>query len=164
MTRTVVLAGIALSLCLGFRPSTQAQTQKKLSPETMQNLSTAMHGEAFAYAKYMAFAERARKSGDDALADLFEKTAAIERFEHFEEEATLAGLVGSDAENLQDAIKGESYETETMYREFSQQAAKAGDHEAAMLFEEIGNDEAKHRDAYVEALKKLQASDTQAPH
>ncbi|MFI5118266.1 MAG: hypothetical protein ACHP8B_16380 [Terriglobales bacterium] len=51
--------------------------------------------------------EHARKSGNKELADLFEKTANTERFEHFAEEAQLAGLFGSDADNWKDAIKGE---------------------------------------------------------
>lgn len=132
------------------------QSQKKMSDQTLQNLSTAMHGEAFAYAKYMAYAEHARKMGRTELADLLEETARTERLEHFAEEAKLAGLVGPNVENLKDAIKGESYETETMYRQFAEQAEKAGDHAAAQRFEEIRQDEAKHRDAFLAQLEKLQ--------
>lgn len=55
---------------------------------------------------------------------MFEKTANTERFEHFAEEAELAGLVGSDAENLRDAIKGESYEIDIVYFEFAGQARR----------------------------------------
>lgn len=133
-----------------------AKSEKKMNEQTMKNLSTAMHGEAFAYAKYMLFAEHARKNGNTKLADLFESAAKPERFEHFSEEAQLAGLVGSDSDNLKDAIKGESYETETMYREFAQQAKQAGDHEAAKRFEEIRLDEAKHRDVFNAALSDLE--------
>ncbi len=132
-----------------------AESEKKMNEQTMKNLSTAMHGEAFAYAKYLLFAEHARQNGNTKAADLFEGTAKTERFEHFSEEAQLAGLVCSDSDNLKDAIKGESYETETMYREFAQQAKQAGDHEAAKLFEEIRMDEAKHRDAFNAALSDL---------
>ena len=71
---------------------------------------------------------------------------------HFAEEARLAGLVGSDAENLEDAMKGESYEVETMYREFGEEAAAAGDKAVAERFEEIRHDEIKHRDAFKTAL------------
>ncbi len=132
-----------------------AESEKKMNEQTMKNLSTAMHGEAFAYVKYLLFAEHARKNGNTKLADLFESTAKTERFEHFSEEAQLAGLVGSDSDNLKDAITGESYETETMYREFAQQAKQAGDHDAANRFEEIRLDEAKHRDAFNAALSDL---------
>ncbi len=123
----------------------------------MDNLSTAMHGEAFAYVKYLLYAEHARKSGHKELADLFEKTANTERFEHFAEEAQLAGLVGSDADNLKDAIKGESYEIDTMYLEFAQKATVAEHTAAAARFEEIRHDEIGHRDAFKMALVKLES-------
>ena len=71
------------------------ETQRNLAKKTLDNLSTAMHGEAFAYVKYLLYAEHARKSGNKELADLFEKTANTERFEHLVEEAQLAGLVAS---------------------------------------------------------------------
>jgi rubrerythrin len=132
-----------------------AEMEKKMNVQTIKNLSTAMHGEAFAYAKYLLFAEHARQNGNTKVADLFESTAKTERFEHFSEEAQLAGLVGSDSDNLKDAIEGESYETETMYREFAQQAKQAGDLEAAKRFEEIRLDEAKHRDAFNAVLNEL---------
>lgn len=132
-----------------------AEMEKKMNEQTIKNLSTAMHGEAFAYAKYLLFAEHARQNGNTKVADLFESTAKTERFEHFSEEAQLAGLVGSDSDNLKDAIEGESYETETMYREFAQQAKQAGDLEAAKRFEEIRLDEAKHRDAFNAVLNEL---------
>ena len=156
MKTNIFLAALFLTVgVLSMQPSS-AQSNVNLHEQTMQNLSTAMHGEAFAYAKYMAYAEQARKSGDTALADLLEKTAKTERLEHFAEEAKLAGLVGSNATNLKDAIKGESYETETMYREFAEQAEQAGDHVAAQRFEEIRQDEAKHRDRFTAALNKLE--------
>ena len=136
-----------------------AQKERKMNEQTMQNLSTAMHGEAFAYVKYMLFAEHARQGGDAELADLLQKTAKTERYEHFAEEAKLAGLVGSNSDNLKDAIQGESYETETMYREFAQQAEQTGDHAAAQRFEEIRKDEAKHRDAFIAALNNLEKKD-----
>jgi|SRR5579875_913846 len=128
---------------------------KEMSTQTRENLSTAMHGEAFAFAKYMLYAEHARKAGHPELATLFEETAKTERFEHFAEEAQLAGLVGTDEQNLRDAIKGESYEVETMYREFAEQAAASGDRAAAERFSETRQDEMKHRNAYKVALEKL---------
>lgn len=151
----VVLAALMVMMTLLTLELISAESEKKMNEQTMKNLSTAMHGEAFAYAKYLLFAEHARKNGNTKVADIFESAAKTERFEHFSEEAQIAGLVGSDADNLKDAIKGESYEAETMYREFAQQAKQAGDHEAAKRFEEIRLDEAKHRDAFNVALSDL---------
>jgi rubrerythrin len=133
------------------------ETHRTFDRKTLDNLSTAMHGEAFAYVKYLLFAEHARKSGNKELAELFEKAANTERFEHFAEEAELAGLVGSDADNLKDAIKGECYEIDAMYLEFAQKAKVAGDTAAAARFEEIRHDEIGHRDAFNSALAKLES-------
>jgi rubrerythrin len=133
-----------------------------MNKTTTSNLLTAMHGEAFAYAKYMLYAERARRNGNTELAQLYENTAKEERMEHFAEEAELAGLVGTDADNLKDAILGESYEVETMYRDFAQQAADVGDQAASDRFAEIRHDESKHRDAFKAALAKLTRNSTRA--
>ena len=131
---------------------TGPQKHPALSKQTLDNLSTAMHGEAMAYAKYMLYAQHARNNGKKQLAALFERAARTERFQHFSEEANLAGLVGSDADNLRDAIQDESYEVDTMYRQFAEQAAAAGDKAAADRFEEIRHDEMAHRDAFKAAL------------
>jgi rubrerythrin len=146
------------------RPQNQTATAEKtpspkriLDQKTIDNLSTAMHGEAFAYVKYLLYAEHARKNGNKDLAELFEKTANVERLEHFAEEAELAGLIGSDADNLRDAIKGESYEVEIMYLEFAQTAAAAGDRAAADRFDEIRHDEMAHRDSFKLALANLKS-------
>jgi rubrerythrin len=128
-----------------------------LDQEILNNLSTAMHGEAFAYVKYLLYAEYAWKSGRKELADLFEKTANIERFEHFTEKAQLAGLVSNDADNLKDAIKGKSYEIDIMYPEFAQTSEVAKDIAVADRFEEIRHDEMGHRDAFKIALGKLKS-------
>ncbi|MBI5091857.1 MAG: rubrerythrin [Candidatus Hydrogenedentes bacterium] len=126
-----------------------------MNPKTQDNLLKAMHGEAFAFVKYTLFAQKARQNGREELAALFETTAQIERLEHFAEEAELAGLVGNDDDNLRDAIQGESYEVDTMYREFAEQASAAGDADAAARFAEVGRDEMGHRDAFKAALQKI---------
>ena len=148
---------VAAVFFLMGRATAQQSNHANLHPQTMENLSTAMHGEAFAYVKYMLFADQARQEGNTELADLFEKTAKTERYEHFAEEAKLAGLVGSDADNLRNAIQGESYESTTMYREFAEKARAVGDVAAAERFEEIRHDEMTHRDAFQAALDKLTA-------
>src|SRR5579859_1341149 len=127
-----------------------------MNAKTRENLLTAMHGEAFAYAKYMLFAEHARQAGQLELAQLFEQTARTELSEHFAEEAALVGIVGDDVNNLRDAIGGESYEVETMYREFAEQARADGDTAAADRFEEVRRDEVKHRAAFKAAIEQIE--------
>lgn len=155
ITGVAVVIAIGALIYAGAVRASNATEGGRMRAQTQENLSTAMHGEAFAFAKYMLYAEHARKTGHPELAALFEETAKTERLEHLAEEAQLAGLVGSDEENLQDAIKGESYEVETMYREFAEQASASGDQAAAERFSEIRKDEMKHLDAYKAALEKL---------
>lgn len=133
-----------------------------MNSETREHLLTAMRGEAFAYAKYMLYAEHARHHGQPDVADLFEQTARIEHLEHFAEEAELYGLLGDVEANLRDAIAGEAYEVETMYRLFAEQAAAAGDLSAADRFTEIRGDEAGHQRAFEDALRHLESADAQS--
>jgi len=130
-----------------------------ISSRSRKNLLEAMHGEAFAYAKYKLFARQARESGYFEVADLFERTADQEFFEHFVEEAELIGLVGSIEQDIQDAIAGESYEVDTMYRKFANEAKADGDAPVAHRFEEIRQDETEHQLGFEEALMKLQTRD-----
>lgn len=146
---------VATAIAFFMIGSAVARKETPLNKTTTEDLSTAMHGEAFAYAKYMLYAEHARQTGNEELAKLFEASAKTERLEHFAEEARLAGIVGSDEDNLKDALKGESYEVEIMYREFSEKAAAAGDKAAVDRFEEIRHDEMKHRDAFKAALSSV---------
>jgi rubrerythrin len=133
-----------------------ALAEPPIHESTRRDLEDAMKGEAFAYLKYLSFAEQARKDGRPDIAEQFEKTAKVKRGEHFAEHAKLAGLVRSDAENLSDAIKGENYETMTMYPDMAKRASAAGDLEVAKHFEEVAGDEAKHRDQFKAAIIKIE--------
>ncbi len=128
-----------------------------MSPHTRKKQLEAMHAEAFAIVKYTLFARRARENGREGLAALFEGAAQPGRLGHFAEEAALAGVVGSDADNLRDAIGGESYEAERVYRESAEQAAAAGDGAAAARFAALRQGERAHRDAFRAALRQLEA-------
>ncbi|MEU9760313.1 ferritin family protein [Streptomyces sp. NPDC047987] len=111
-----------------------------------------MKGEAFAYASYSLFAAEADRQARPAVGKLYRSTARTELNEHLREAATLTGTIGSDAANLRQAINGETYEHQVMYRGFADQARKDGDPEAAKLFTEIASDEGRHRNAYRAAL------------
>lgn len=136
-------AGIALGAGMQLHASTKA------------DLSNAMHGEAFAYAKYMLFAQQARTEGNAQLAALFEHTANVELSNHFRTHAYEYGLVGNDKQNLQNAITGENYETTTMYPDMAKRAQAVGDSKVAAIFSAVAKDEALHRDRFQSALKEL---------
>jgi rubrerythrin len=153
-TLGVLSAAAMMTTAIGY-----AQQHAKRSSEVQRDLETAMKGEAFAYAKYMLYAEQARAHGHADVAALLESTAKTERLEHFREHAELAGVISkSDADNLRDAIAGETYETTKMYPEMAARATRAGDKRAASRFAEIGKDESKHRDAFAAALARLEGA------
>lgn len=134
-----------------------------LAPQTLADLDTAMRGEAYAHASYTFYAAQADREGLPATARLYRGTAAVELNEHFRAEAALAGVVGTDAENLRAAIAGELYETTTMYPSFAQRAARDGDGNAAELFTEIGQDEAHHLAAFRAALAAVETGRGRVP-
>jgi len=148
-----MVVGLAVAFVAGMAVAAAAA---KVHAKTREDVLAAMHGEAFAHAKYLLYAKQARERGDTQLADLYEKTAAVERLEHFMEEAELIGFGGTDQENLTDAIKGEDFETTKMYPGYAKMADAAGDKAVAEKLREIGKDEAKHRDAYQAELKRLE--------
>jgi rubrerythrin len=133
--------------------------ERTVSARSRQNLLEAMRGEAFAFAKYNLFARQARKNGRNELADLFDKTADQEYLEHFTELAGLLQLVGTDEQDVTNAIAGESFEVDTFYKRFADEAREDGDEQVAHRFEEIRRDEAYHQLAFQEALIKLQTRD-----
>jgi rubrerythrin len=133
--------------------------EQALSERSRKNLLEAMRGEAFAFAKYKLFARQARKHGHNDLAVLFDKTADQEYMEHFMELADLLELVGTDEQDVTNAIAGESFEVDTFYKRFADEAREDGDDRVAHRFEEIRRDEAYHQLAFQEALIKLQTRD-----
>ncbi|MFD8386005.1 ferritin family protein [Streptomyces sp. NPDC059679] len=142
---------VALAVAVGHRQVTHTAA-RAVHPRTLSDLATAMKGEAFAYASYSLFAVEADRQAYPAVGKLFRGTARTELNEHLHQAATLAGTVGSNAANLRQAINGETYEHQVMYRGFAAQARTDGDLAAAKLFTEIAADEGRHRGAYRTAL------------
>jgi rubrerythrin len=113
-----------------------------------------MEAEAFTHAKFSRFAACARMHEDLDTAELFQNIANAERVHHFSMEADLASLVGSDVDNLRDAIADISQQIKT-YDQFAEQASKAGDSKAADTFRKIRQDEISHLYAFTKALEGL---------
>jgi rubrerythrin len=126
-----------------------------MNAETHENVMVALHGEAYAHARYLLFAEAARGRGDDRLASLFEGIAAVELHEHFAELAELAELVGSDEDNLRCAIQDENAEVEAMYPGFAEQARRVGEAAVAARFEEMAEDEREHERTLETTLERI---------
>lgn len=126
-----------------------------MDTETRANLMTALHDEAFAYARCMLMATEAREEGDVEAADLLEGIAGVGLREHFAGLARLAHLVGGDLDNLVGVIQDESTRREITYRRFAEQARAAGESEVAEHFEQIRADERDDVNALERAVEHL---------
>lgn len=136
--------------------------------ETPANLLKAIAGESMARNKYTYFAEIARKEGLEWVAAVFEETAGNERA-HAQEELELLTNpaemtntydiepLGDTLNNLKHAVAGETFETEKMYPEFKDMAEAEGNSDAAKLFKEIAEVEAKHAERYQILVDRLES-------
>ncbi len=131
---------------------------------TVVNLLKAFAGESQARNKYEYFAKTAQKEGYRDIAEHFQRAANNEKT-HAKLELALANRMskdsdeswGSTAQNLQEAIDGESYENVTMYPDFAAIAKEEGHKEAANLFKGIGKIEVEHENMFKMLLERLEA-------
>lgn len=125
---------------------------------TRTNLEAAFGGESMANRKYLFFADLCKRMGMGDLAKLFRETANQETehaFAHFrllhpeldvQDPASLsdAQKQALAARCLELAIEGETYEYQTMYPEFRQQAVTDEDTSAAAEFQEQEDESREH--------------------
>src|SRR5664279_5078227 len=133
-------------LCIWAATVAFAQAAPKPSNVTLQNLETAFNGESNAHARYLAFAEKADQEGYFQIAGLFRAAARAEEIHARNHEVEIKRLGGTaqakiekpdvktTKENLQAAIKGETYERDVMYPDFYKQARAVGDAGAVQTF------------------------------
>ncbi len=148
--KSLVISVLAVAAAI----STASIGAEIMSGPTKQDLLAAMKDEAFSHLRYKLFAGQARKNGNAALADLFEKIAAAEYDKHFKEQAQIFGLVKSDKENLAAAISDEYLETMKMYTDMAKRAEAAGDSAVAQHFATAAADEGEHHKAFKAMLSK----------
>ena len=135
---------------------------------TIENLKAGYNGESTASAKYAAFAQKAKEEGFDTVAVMFMATSKAEAIHAANHKKVLEKLgvvidapqigafnVLSTAENLADAIKGETYEIETMYPGFLESAKKEKSAAAIKSFTWALDTEKKHQAFYNSALTAL---------
>lgn len=124
--------------------------------KTEANLQAAFAGESMARNKYTYYASKAKKDGFVQIASIFEETAANEK-EHAEIwYKLLHDGIGSTAENLLDAAKGEHYEWTDMYATFAKEAKEEGFDKIALLFSEVAKIEKEHEERYRKLLANVE--------
>jgi rubrerythrin len=136
--------------------------------KTIENLKYAYNGESTASAKYAAFAEKAKTEGYDTVAVMFmatSKAEAIHAANHLKVLEKLGEKVAgpeigafnvmSTAENIADAIKGETGEIESMYPGFIATAGEEKSPDAVKSFTWAIDTEKKHQAFYNRALASV---------
>lgn len=134
---------------------------------TLENMQAAFNGESNAHARYLAFAKQADVEGYGEVASLFRAAARAEEIHAGNHAAVIKKLnavpqakveapeVKSTRENLQAAIKGETYERDTMYPTFLKQARLDGNKQAIKSLNFAKTAEAEHAKLYSAALQDL---------
>jgi rubrerythrin len=154
---------------IAFTVSLWAVPPAQSSGKTLGNLMAAFNGESNAHARYLAFADKAEEEGYGEVASLFRAAARAEEIHANNHAAVIRKMGGvpkadvkepevkTTAENLQAAIKGESYERDTMYPEFISQARSERNREALRSFNYALSAETEHAKLYTAALNNLES-------
>lgn len=154
---------VILSLCL----CAAGYAADKPAASTLENLGAAFNGESNASAHYVAYAAKADEEGYKGVASLFRAAARAEEIHAANHKKVIESLGGkakpevkaaevkSTRENLEAAIKGESYERDTMYPEFIAKARADGNKDALKSFNFAKTAEAEHAKLYKAALDGL---------
>jgi rubrerythrin len=119
-------------------------------------LQNAFAGESQANRRYLAFAKKAEAEGYPEVAKIFRAAAAAETV-HAHAHLRAMGGIKSTEENLQAAIKGESFEFKEMYPEYIEQAGRENEKAALASFQNALAVEQVHYSLYTEALKTVQS-------
>lgn len=136
----------------------------------VSNLTDAFKGETTASAKYAAYAKKAQEEGFPQIAMLFKAASTSENIHANNHKAVLEDMgatvptfkpeftVKTTAENLKDAIAGESYEITTMYPQFISNAKPLGNQLALISLNYAYKTEQRHKPLYEKALAALEAN------
>jgi rubrerythrin len=122
--------------------------------ETEKNLLAAFAGESQANRKYLAFARKAEQEGHPQVARLFRAAAEAETVHAHAHLRVLKGVKGT-AENLKEAIAGETHEFKEMYPAMIETSREEGNKAAERSFTYANAVEKVHAGLYQKALDGL---------
>ena len=126
--------------------------------ESSEKLKAAFAGESQANRKYLAFAKKADVEGHPQVARLFRAAAEAETV-HALNHLRIDGGIGSTAENLEEAVSGETHEFTEMYPEFLEIARKEGNGQALWSFDVANQVEEIHAGYFEAALKAMESGE-----
>ncbi len=131
--------------------------------KTLDNLKTAVAGEAHANRRYLYFSRKADEEGFPEVAALFKGIAEGETahaFHHFDSmreigDPVTGAAVATVKDMLASSVKGETYEYTEMYPTFARVARDEGFEEVAKYFDILTKAEHAHANKFSDALKTL---------
>ena len=123
--------------------------------QSEKDLLAAFAGESQANRKYLAFAKQADKEGYPQVAKLFRAAAEAETVHAHNHLRTLGG-VNATADNLKEAISGETHEFKEMYPEMIGHAQEEKLKAAELTFNFANEVEKVHAALYQHALDNLE--------
>lgn len=123
---------------------------------TENNLKSAFAGESQAHIRYLIFAEKAEEEGFKNVARLFRAIAYAE-IVHATNHYNVLGMIRTTAENLQEAIDGETYEVNEMYPAYNAVAKLQNEIGAQRTMEWALHAEKIHISLYEKARQSVEA-------
>lgn len=157
-------------------PAASTQQAAQSEPPSLKNLQAAYNGESNAHVMYLAFAGKAKEEGYSDVANLFTTVARAEEIHRDNHAKVIQGMgatpknnittpeVKTTADNLDraigkgnlsKAIKGESYERDSMYPSFIKEAKAEGNQKAVQTFKYALAAETQHAKLYTEVKANL---------
>ncbi len=127
-----------------------------MGAKTRRNLYEAFVGEAKAYFRLLAYAEKAEEEELPQIAALFRAVAEAERVHTVRNLKLLGEVVVKDSEtNLQASFQREEKASGVFYPQFIREAEEEGDQRAAVSFSQARDVEEGHAALYKRALRHL---------
>ncbi len=123
--------------------------------KSVQDLKEAFAGESQANRKYLAFASQADKEGYPQVARLFRAAAEAETI-HAHNHLKVLNAVKTTAENLKEAISGETEEFREMYPRMIADAQAEGNKDAERTFNYANEVEKIHAQLFQKALATME--------
>ncbi len=127
-----------------------------MGEKTQRNLYEAFVGEAKAYFRLLAYAEKAEEEELPQIAALFRAVAEAERVHSVRNLNLLGEVVVRDTEtNLQASFQREEKASGVFYPHFIREAEEEGDRRSAISFSQARDVEEGHATLYKRALRHL---------
>ena len=136
-----------------------------MKPKTKENVYKAFIGEAKAYFRLLAYAEKAEEEAVPQIGLLFRAIAEAERVHATRQMNLIRDLIVKDTDtNLKKSFQREKSISENAYPDYLKEALQEGENEAALAFSHARDAESYHAQLYKQAIYHLIRDEVKAYH